>query len=299
MKKTVSIIIPNYNRANLIVETLESIVAQTYKNWECLIIDDGSKDNSIEVINNFIAVDHRFKLYERDAKSPKGANSCRNIGAKKAKGDYIIYFDSDDLMLENHLEIKINTIKSHNYDFVIAKTEYFNSPEDAYPINYRSLFSLPITADNFIQKKINWLTLDPIIKAETAKAIQFTEKNSSAEEYNYFVKLVLQTENAIALDVVLSLRRFHEDSFQFGKEIDEKQRLINYFFYNWDTLKEVEKNPNCSQKSKIYLLENCINLLKNIKLPVPVLLFHKTICEIKGYQFSTLPYLLVNKLKYK
>ena len=73
----VSIIIPTYNRAHLISETLRSIKLQTYQNWECIIIDDGSTDNSAEVIAEFCAQDNRSQFFKRPQNQPKGANTCR------------------------------------------------------------------------------------------------------------------------------------------------------------------------------------------------------------------------------
>ncbi|MCA4780914.1 glycosyltransferase family 2 protein [Empedobacter stercoris] len=261
----VSIIIPNYNRANLIGETLDSIVRQTYENWECIIVDDGSTDNSIEVIKTFEEKDQRFKLYVRPKDYPKGANACRNIGMKKSVGDYIIFFDSDDLMVENHVEKKLQTIIEGNSDFVISKTEYFNNPENNNPINYRQLGILEITSDHFIMKKINWLTLDVMIKKEIAKMLSFTEKNQSAEEYNYFVKLVLITVNAVIIDTILSKRRFHKDSYQVNLN-NNKKIVQNQFHYYYDTYKETI-DLNISKLSREFLISNAVTcFFKNKKM---------------------------------
>ena len=88
----ISIIIPTYNRAHLIGETLDSVLAQTYPHWECLFIDDGSTDNSIEVIQAYTKQDKRMKLFTRPAHRMKGANACRNIGLENAVGEYIVFF---------------------------------------------------------------------------------------------------------------------------------------------------------------------------------------------------------------
>lgn len=254
----VSIIIPNYNRASLIVETLSSILLQIYPHWECIIVDDISTDNSIEVIQKFIENDARFKLIQRPIDYPKGANACRNIGLKQALGEYIIYFDSDDLMNENHIERKLEAIQSGNYDFVVARSEYFNNPKNINPMDYRGLGRLPITADNFITKKINWITFDPIIKSKIAKSINFTEENQSAEEYNYFVKLVLLTENTFFLNEILTLRRYHEGSYQVNLN-DKAKIAINQFHYYFDTYLEVKKSK-ISKKSKKYLLNQSVDI---------------------------------------
>lgn len=259
MTAKVSIIIPNFNRANLIGETLDSIASQSYKNWECIIVDDGSTDSSIAVIEDYVKNEPRFQLLQRPAEYPKGANVCRNIGMQRAKGDYIIFFDSDDLMLSKHIETKLIAIQSGNYDFAIAKSIYFNNPENKNPLNYRELGKIPITADNYIQKKINWITFDPIIKTNIAKSIQFTEKNKSAEEYNYFVKLVLATDNAIFINKELTKRRFHEGSYQVNLKTDF-EIAENRFHYFYDTFSEV-KNLNISKSSKQYLLSEASKVL--------------------------------------
>ena len=101
----ISIIIPTFNRAHYIQETLDSILNQTYINWECIIIDDGSEDNTQEVLAKYLKKDVRFQFHIRPENRPKGANSCRNYGFELSKGDLIKWFDSDDIMLPNHIEI--------------------------------------------------------------------------------------------------------------------------------------------------------------------------------------------------
>ncbi|MDF2552042.1 MAG: hypothetical protein K0R77_1317 [Chryseobacterium sp.] len=264
----VSIIIPNYNRESLVGETLDSILSQIYKNWECIIVDDGSTDNSCNIIEQYLIKDSRFKLIKRPHNYPKGANACRNLGMKNINGNYIIFFDSDDLMTPHHIEEKVKYMTSGDYDFVITKTEYFNNPENHHPINYRGLFELPITADHFIQKKINWLTLDPIIKTTVASSISFTEKNRSAEEYNYFVKLLLTSEKAVAKDIVLSLRRFHPESYQSNLKTQD-DIYHNSFFYFYDTFLETKK-MKVSESSQRFLLSQASEILcKQKKLLSP------------------------------
>lgn len=93
----ISIIIPNFNKGDFIQKAIESIIAQEYNNWEAIVVDDGSSDNSIEIIKKFAGMDARVKLHRRE-RTPKGGSTCRNIGIENALGDYLIFFDSDDLM---------------------------------------------------------------------------------------------------------------------------------------------------------------------------------------------------------
>lgn len=120
----VSIIIPIYNRAHLIEETINSIIAQSYTDWECIIIDDGSTDNTVKRLKALIKNDNRFRLFERPKTSTKGPSSCRNYGFSKIKGDFIQFFDSDDIMHPDHLNLKMETIK--NKDLVVCKLREFS-----------------------------------------------------------------------------------------------------------------------------------------------------------------------------
>lgn len=115
----ISIIIPVYNREGLIIETLNSIRSQDYQNWECIIVDDGSVDQTKSVIQKFIEKDDRYILLDRPNHLPKGANSCRNYGFEKASGEFVNWFDSDDIVLPNFLSEKIKHI-AKELDLIIA-----------------------------------------------------------------------------------------------------------------------------------------------------------------------------------
>lgn len=250
----VSIIIPAYNRAHLIGETLNSIMAQTYTNWECLIIDDGSTDNSEQVYEVYKNRDARFVFFKRPALKPKGANACRNIGLKEASGDYVVFFDSDDLMTENHLEVKVNAIQKFDCDYVITRTQYFNYKNDDIN-NYYNLDKFPLTAFNYVSQKVNWLTLDVCVESSLARSILFNEDLQSGQEYNYFSKLVHNSINAEFLNEVVSLRRRHENSIR-GK-IDNKSKLIFEAFQSkWLTYLDLK--TIAGKDSKIFLIKKCL-----------------------------------------
>ena len=109
----ISIIIPIFNRQHLIEETLNSIIAQTYTNWECIIVDDGSTDNTVAITKKIIEADKRFQLVKRPPHLKKGPSSCRNYAITKIIGDYIQFFDSDDIMHPEHLKLKIEAIQDN------------------------------------------------------------------------------------------------------------------------------------------------------------------------------------------
>lgn len=105
----VSVIIPTFNRADYLMATARSVQDQALTDWECLIIDDGSTDNSKSVIDQLIKEDNRFRFYSRlDTDKIKGVSSCRNIGIENAKGRYIVFLDSDDLLQEQCLSNRLS-----------------------------------------------------------------------------------------------------------------------------------------------------------------------------------------------
>src|SRR5690606_26958451 len=120
----VSIIIPTFNRAHLIGETLDSVLAQTYLNWECIVVDDGSTDDTDALMSEYIAKDSRFQYYHRPDAHKPGGNGARNYGFDQSKGGYIQWFDDDDLMCEDFLFSKLE-IFSNDIEFIISGGYYF------------------------------------------------------------------------------------------------------------------------------------------------------------------------------
>lgn len=116
MLPLVSIIIPTYNREHLIGETLNSVISQTYTNWECIVVDDDSNDNTKEVMQSYSNNDERIKFYNRPDYKQKGASSCRNYGLERSNGDYIQFLDSDDIISREKLENQVKLLEedSHN-----------------------------------------------------------------------------------------------------------------------------------------------------------------------------------------
>lgn len=122
VKCLVSIITPSYNAEDFISESIASVFSQTYFNWELLIIDDCSSDNTISIVKEFAERDSRIRYFstERNTGSPA---LPRNIGIEQANGDYIAFLDSDDIWLPHKLEEQLAFIQEHGYDFVYSNYE--------------------------------------------------------------------------------------------------------------------------------------------------------------------------------
>ena len=156
MKPLISIIIPSYNRAHLIGDTIDSVIAQTYKNWECIVVEDRSVDNSLEVIEEFVSKDSRVQLYQRN-RDPKGASTCRNIGAMNSKGNYLVFLDSDDILAPYCLEKRINFMTQHReYDFYVFNAEIFSSRPGDTQILWNSLLNDEKYLLRFLKHDVPW-----------------------------------------------------------------------------------------------------------------------------------------------
>ena len=275
----VSVIIPTYNRANLIGDTLNSVLAQSYQNWECIIVDDGSTDHTDEVVQSYIKKDKRFKYYHRPIEHQPGGNGARNYGFKKSKGEYIQWFDSDDLMLKDKIEKKIDYIQSADYDFVISKTKYFNKPiidkkKESYNYNFKIQ---DVDFLSYATSNINWFTPDIFLKREIAEKIQFNERLKAGQEYNFSCKLLLHTQNLVILDEYLTLRRWHLDTIGKKRQQDKKLYWKTNFNLHWYNYLELNENYQIPEKFKKYALLKCILSYFNCKEVILSPKFHQNL----------------------
>lgn len=116
MNLKISIIIPVYNSARYLKKCLDSIVMQTYSNLQIICVDDGSTDNSWEILEDYASKDLRFNIFR---KKNEGVSEARNYGLKQAKGKFLMFVDSDDWIDENTCEIAINKIQEKELDVVM------------------------------------------------------------------------------------------------------------------------------------------------------------------------------------
>lgn len=127
----ISVVIPVFNAEKFLQPLMDSIARQTYTNWEVILVDDGSQDNSVQIVRDQTARDDRFHLLLRPENEVKGAPSCRNIGMREAKGEYLIFFDADDIIADFCFEQRLRTIKESGKDFCVFPIMAFeNKPFD-------------------------------------------------------------------------------------------------------------------------------------------------------------------------
>lgn len=238
MNPLISIIIPNYNRDALIAETLDSIIMQTYQNWECIIVDDGSTDNSKEVIQKYVNNDNRLKLYDRPSDKPKGANSCRNYGFELSNGDLINWFDSDDIMLKEYLHA-IAESYSQEKKFIIASLYIFDET-----LNKRKPVDLKIKT-NLFKDYILWnfrITTGSVFFKRSfidGKEL-FLTRIKRGQETELFSRLFFQIENDsyLIINKPLFLYRQHKDTKTHRNKTYNKTYLKSTIYITKENLKK-------------------------------------------------------------
>ncbi|PSG86517.1 glycosyltransferase family 2 protein [Aurantibacter aestuarii] len=155
MSLLVSIIIPTYNRAHILSETLDSVKSQTYTNWECIVVDDGSIDETEELVADYILNDNRFIYVKRPNLHLQGGNGARNYGFEISKGEFIQFLDSDDLLSKNKLNLQLDLLIANNADVSTCQWGRFSTNHDfkiktsPFYRNYNKASNLLIDYGNF------------------------------------------------------------------------------------------------------------------------------------------------------
>lgn len=182
----VSIITPSYNSASFILKTIDSVVKQTYLNWEMIIVDDCSTDNTVEVVNNYIEEndEKRIKVFVNEKNS--GAAYSRNRAIREAKGHWIAFIDSDDLWDSFKLEEQIMFMKNNNYHF---SNTYYRQVGDNGDDLHRFVIS-PKKMGKQMIKNYCWLgCLTVIYDASYVGLIQIPDNIKKRNDYAMWLKV--------------------------------------------------------------------------------------------------------------
>ncbi len=217
----VSIIIPNYNKAAYISETLDSLINQTYSDWEAIIIDDGSIDNSTEIIELYTQKESRFRFIKRN-RLPKGGSTCRNIGLENAKGDTIIFLDSDDILIPSCLENRVNQLnkRNKNHFLVFSGGTFYKNPGDS-----ASKWIPPLRnhLQKFLLHTLPWHTTSVIWKKDFLKLLKGFD-----EAFPRLQDVELHTRALLFPDIQYRIIGGEPD---FYYRIDEDRKLKSPFLF--------------------------------------------------------------------
>ncbi len=230
-KTRVSIIIATFNRAHLITGALDAICRQTFKDWECLIIDDGSSDNTEQIVSSYIKNDKRFTYLRRPDNYEKGLPGSRNYGLDEATGNFIVFFDDDDLVHPQNLEICLETIKRTEKEFCHFKKRSFTETvpkqkEITQPVKYYGIGSKQI--GQVVTNEIALASCTVLWKKKCFEKLRFNENLAYAEEWELYTRILSEGYYGVGIDEILYFNRKHQAS-NTGEfwEGDKKRRDSN------------------------------------------------------------------------
>lgn len=275
----ISIIIPTYNRADIIGETLDSIMAQTYTNWECIIVDDGSTDNTDAVINDYIIADSRFKFYKRPSNLLKGPSACRNYGFEKCNGDFVHFMDSDDLYFPYSLETYLANAKE-TYDVVVAQVETTDFKTGI--VNRINNLDFENLIEEFYLGSIIFYVSGPFWKMSFLKTKKnlFDEKITRQDDWDFNIRMLLEKPQINILNIPLIKYRKHVDSL--NSEVSK--------------LNSEEINSHLRARKKIELLIKSMDIEVNIDYRKNSGDFYKLVYKKAVWMRHPDRYLYFNKL---
>jgi glycosyltransferase involved in cell wall biosynthesis len=214
-KPSVSIIMATYNRAHFIVETLQSIQKQTFEAWECLIIDDGGTDNTLDTITPIIEKDKRFKYLKRTGNYTKGLPGCRNYGLDLAKGNYVIFFDDDDIVHPQNLELCVQELTKQNVSFCRYLRNVFFDEFDynfEFSKEYTSFFITKSDVEKLLTNELPFNSCAVMWHRACFDGNRFEEHLMYAEEWELYSRILSSDIKGISIEKCLFFGRKHANS---------------------------------------------------------------------------------------
>lgn len=263
----VSIIVPCYNQAQYLPETLDSVLAQTYPYWECIIVNDGSPDNTEEIAKHYCDKDIRFKyVYKENG----GLSSARNVGIKNSLGEFILPLDSDDLIGNYYLEEAIRVFEQEpKTKLVYCKAELFGELNGEWKLayyDYKTLLYDNVIFCSSIFKRIDY---------NVTKGYDENLK-SGLEDWDFYIKLLDEESIVYKLPKALFFYRIRNNSMlrSMNKDliIKTKTQIYNNNYQKFNKyIPNLIWNNNRTQELEEIIIQlrienNNINESKSYKL---------------------------------
>lgn len=217
----ISVIVPTFQRSRMLDRLILSVRGQNFKDWELLIVDDGSTDGTEGIVKHWNRKDSRIRFLKRPKSRPKGPSACRNIGIENAQGTYVAFLDSDDEWLPNRLEAAVGFIEKNE-----VKAIYSGALVNGRKANYmrasrslkkgESVFDFILNPETFTQ------TSTLVLHKDIARQVSFLETMTHHEDYDFFIKVSRLTEWAYFenYDVVVHWEDNSKRKINYGNCLD-------------------------------------------------------------------------------
>lgn len=261
---TVSIILPNRNYGAFIPDAIASIKAQTLTDWECIIIDDASTDDSVDVIKQLIDGDNRFKLFVNS--EPIGISATRNVGLDAATGEYIAFLDSDDCYAEFFLEMLVTAARKTNIEVVgtlckIVESGFHFKPSGAkWNIDTYTVYDNPrdIVVAPAANRKFVWIWRR-IYKRSLLNGVRFHDEfKFNGDDVVFMADLMWRVPQLLELNVEAIYHRSHNSSISSVQQMFNIERVkifpILFKYIRENLLDKYDKDFLCEFYTRLFML---------------------------------------------
>ena len=223
----ISVIVPVYNVEKYIINCLDSIVKQDYTDFELIIVNDGSKDNSVNLAREYL--DNYSINWRIINKSNGGLASARNAGIKESKGEYIAFVDADDALSTCFLSKMLNSINKDNYDFVFCNFEFVK--EQISPIDYNEKeieYTKKSLLNTFLKRTINFVVPSMFFRKEFLidNNLFFDEEIKFSEDQPFIWNVILHSQKSLYLYRKMYGYYIRENSIMTSSSYD---KIVNSF----------------------------------------------------------------------
>ena len=249
----ISIIIPVYNIERYIEKCIISCIEQTYKNIEIIIVNDGSKDKSRKICEEYAKKDNRIKLINKEN---GGLSDARNVGTENAKGDYILYIDGDDYIEKTACEELIDVVKNTKADLIcfnannILENGKLVNNEAYYRYsntkNIEKISSKQALIDNIYRKSVRYEAWSKLYDINLARKIKFP-KGMLAEDFATFYKYILEAKNIVLYDRCL----YYYVNRESGSIMSDKNIKLYYDIFSTEVELNKILEKICTEKKDL------------------------------------------------
>ncbi len=259
----ITVITASYNYENYIAEAITSVINQTYSNWELIVVDDGSKDNSIQVIQEFCRKDSRIKLITHENNINKGLPETIKLALSCATGEYVAFLESDDIWHKDNLSEKVKALEKYNgADFIFNGVEYFGNPKAQ---NDMHLWEEKFVKTLLHEKDSNKILRSELIANHVATFSCAMAKTEALKECDFEAPFkpyldwwlwsqIFACGKVVYINKKLTYWRKHEDSYIQTSKIDYsfRAKLAKLIFKNQKTLNFIYALINQKRIQKLF-----------------------------------------------
>jgi glycosyltransferase involved in cell wall biosynthesis len=280
MEKLVSILIPNFNKAKYLGDLFDSILKQTYTNWECIVVDDHSKDNSWEILESYSKKDLRIKIFKRPETRIKGVSTARNYAIELAEGEYVAFLDSDDTWGPNRLELAIKFLTSQNIAAIFSGA-IVHRKNSTVKLSSRDIRNVESIFDFILSDDVFFPTPSLILQKALARSVMFDEGLKRHEDFDFFIRVHEKNPWTYFENYDVRINWTRDDL-----------KVVNYK----DCIPFYEKHSHLSKNKKVryqYIFRLVsTSVRENFKFNVAS--YYKKVLKSEGYRWSFKNYILFN-----